>query len=105
MGQEAQFAYGDANDLSVLRLLWASFNASHCSDCTPPAPILGIKAKLYRYFCAVIRPYHPWATASLYLCAPAFPSTRIRYGCPVCQIHLCQGGPCWEEHILSIIKA
>ena len=28
-----------------------------------------------------------------------------RYGCSVCQIHLCQGGPCWEEHILSIIKA
>src|ERR1700731_3018460 len=25
---------------------------------------------------------------------------RTRYGCSVCQIHLCQGGPCWEEHIL-----
>ena len=30
--------------------------------------------------------------------------SRTRYGCSVCQIHLCQGGPCWEEHILSIIK-
>ena len=30
---------------------------------------------------------------------------RTRYGCSVCQIHLCQGGPCWEEHILSTIKA
>ena len=30
---------------------------------------------------------------------------RTRYGCSVCQIHLCQEGPCWEEHILSIIKA
>ena len=24
---------------------------------------------------------------------------RTRYGCSVCQIHLCQGGTCWEEHI------
>ena len=23
---------------------------------------------------------------------------RTRYGCSVCQIHLCQGGTCWEEH-------
>jgi hypothetical protein len=30
---------------------------------------------------------------------------RTRYGCSVCQIHLCQGGPCWEEHILLTIKA
>jgi Transposase IS4 len=26
-------------------------------------------------------------------------SPRTRYGCSVCQIHLCQLGPCWEEHI------
>ena len=30
---------------------------------------------------------------------------RTRYGCSVCQIHLCQGGSCWGEHILSTIKA
>jgi hypothetical protein len=30
---------------------------------------------------------------------------RTRYGCSVYQIYLCQGGPCWEEHILSTIKA
>jgi hypothetical protein len=24
---------------------------------------------------------------------------RTKYGCSVCQIHLCQTGPCWEEHI------
>jgi len=24
---------------------------------------------------------------------------RTKYGCSVCQIHLCQGGTCWEEHI------
>jgi len=30
---------------------------------------------------------------------------RTKYGCSVCLIHLCQGGPCWEEHILSITKA
>ena len=30
---------------------------------------------------------------------------RTRYGCSVCQIHLCQRGPCWEEHILLTIKA
>src|SRR2546421_3684330 len=30
---------------------------------------------------------------------------RTGYGCSVCQIHICQGGPCWEEHILSTIKA
>jgi Transposase IS4 len=24
---------------------------------------------------------------------------RTRYGCSVCQIRLCQLGPCWEEHI------
>jgi hypothetical protein len=23
---------------------------------------------------------------------------RTKYGCSVCQIHLCQGGTCWEEH-------
>ena len=23
---------------------------------------------------------------------------RTRYGCSVCQIHLCQEGTCWEEH-------
>jgi len=23
---------------------------------------------------------------------------RTRYGCSACQIHLCQGGTCWEEH-------
>src|SRR6266480_7331653 len=23
---------------------------------------------------------------------------RTRYGCSICQIHLCQGGTCWEEH-------
>jgi len=28
---------------------------------------------------------------------PRAPWTR--YGCSVCQIHLCQGGSCWEEHI------
>ena len=26
---------------------------------------------------------------------------RTRYGCSTCQIHLCQGGTCWEEHIQS----
>lgn len=26
-------------------------------------------------------------------------SPRTRYGCSVCQIHLCQLGPCWEEHV------
>ena len=24
---------------------------------------------------------------------------RTKYGCSVCQIHLCQGGSCWQEHI------
>jgi len=24
---------------------------------------------------------------------------RTRYGCSACQIHLCQGGTCWEKHI------
>jgi len=23
---------------------------------------------------------------------------RTRYGCSVCQIPLCQGGTCWQEH-------
>ena len=23
---------------------------------------------------------------------------RTKYGCSVCQIHLCRGGTCWEEH-------
>jgi hypothetical protein len=23
---------------------------------------------------------------------------RTKYGCSVCQIHLCKGGSCWEEH-------
>ena len=23
---------------------------------------------------------------------------RTRYGCSACQIHLCQGGTCWQEH-------
>ena len=32
-------------------------------------------------------------------------SPRTRYGCSVCQIHLCKGGTCWEEHTqLSKIK-
>ena len=30
---------------------------------------------------------------------------RTRYGCSACQIHLCQGGTCWEEHTqLSKLK-
>jgi len=30
---------------------------------------------------------------------------RTRYGCSACQIHLCQGGTCWEEHTqLSELK-
>lgn len=24
---------------------------------------------------------------------------RTRYGCSKCKIHLCQFGPCWQEHI------
>ena len=30
---------------------------------------------------------------------------RTRHGCSVCQIHLYQRGPYWEEHILLTIKA
>jgi hypothetical protein len=26
---------------------------------------------------------------------------RTRYGCSACQIHLCRGGTCWEEHTQS----